>query len=322
MNEPQTEFDTPWKDILQQYFADFMLFFFPEAYAEIDWSRGFEFLDNELQQVVRDAELGRRLVDKLVKIYRLDGEEAWVLIHVEVQSQEESDFAERMFVYNYRIYDRYQRSVASLAVLGDERSNWRPDRFGYRLFGCEVRFQFPIVKLLDYNQRWSELEVSRNPFATVVMAHLKALATRTNRNERKQWKLNLSKRLYEQGYERQDVIHLFKFIDWMMTLSQELQQQFEYELNQYEEAKRMPYIGSFERRAIQKGIEQGIEQSKAEMKQVLLESLEVNLELKFGSVGLDLLPEISQIEDLDRLRAIQRRIKTVNTIDELLQGDR
>jgi hypothetical protein len=48
---PQTEYDSPWKQILQLYFKDFMLFFFPQAHSEIDWSRGFEFLDKELQQV-------------------------------------------------------------------------------------------------------------------------------------------------------------------------------------------------------------------------------------------------------------------------------
>lgn len=87
MTDPQTEFDTPWKDILQIYFEEFILFFFPQAHTEIDWTRQPEFLDKELQQVVRDAELGRRLVDKLVKIYLKTGLEAWVLIHVEVQSQ-------------------------------------------------------------------------------------------------------------------------------------------------------------------------------------------------------------------------------------------
>jgi hypothetical protein len=119
---PQTEFDSPWKQILQLYFPDFMQFFFPQAHEEIDWSRGFEFLDKELQQVVRDAELGRRLADKLVKVYRAGGEESWILAHVEVQSQEETDFPRRMFVYNYRIFDRYNRSVASLAVLGMKTS--------------------------------------------------------------------------------------------------------------------------------------------------------------------------------------------------------
>ena len=104
---PQTEFDSPWKQILQLYFEDFMLFFFPQAHEQIDWTRQPEFLDQELEQVVRDAELGKHLADKLVKIYLKDGSETWVLIHVEIQSQEESNFGRRMYTYNYRIYDRY-----------------------------------------------------------------------------------------------------------------------------------------------------------------------------------------------------------------------
>lgn len=325
MTNPQTEFDTPWKDILQRYFEEFILFFFPEAHREIDWTHTPEFLDKELQQVVRDAELGRRLADKLVKIYLIGGEEAWVLIHIEVQSQEESDFAERMFTYHYRIYDRYKRSVASLAVLGDERSNWRPNRFGYQLFGCEIRFLFPVVKLLDYQQQWSTLETSRNPFATVVMAHLKAIETRDNRTQRKEWKLALTRRLYEQGYEREDVINLFQFIDWIMSLPQELDREFWQEVIQLEEERRMPYITSVERIGIEKGIQQGIEQgiqqerqqSRQQMRQILLEGIELGLGLKFGELGLSLLPEISQIEDVEQLRAIQTGLKTVSTVEEL-----
>ena len=60
-------------------------------------------------------------------------------------------------------------------------------------------FQFPVVKLLDYKQRQSELEADRNPFATVVMAHLLAIETRNNRIERKQQKLVLVRRLYSMG---------------------------------------------------------------------------------------------------------------------------
>jgi hypothetical protein len=83
--EPQDDYDSPWKEALERYFAAFMAFFFPQAHADIDWARGHEFLDKELQQVVRDAELGRRLADKLVKVWRRSGEEAWVLAHIEVQ---------------------------------------------------------------------------------------------------------------------------------------------------------------------------------------------------------------------------------------------
>ncbi|UZQ54604.1 hypothetical protein OOK60_00570 [Trichothermofontia sichuanensis B231] len=35
-------------------------------HCAIDWSRPHEFLDTELQQVVRDASVGRRFADKLV----------------------------------------------------------------------------------------------------------------------------------------------------------------------------------------------------------------------------------------------------------------
>lgn len=281
-----------------------MLFFFPQAHGDIEWSRDYEFLDKELQQVVRDAELGRRLVDKLVKVYRTSNEEAWVLVHVEVQSQEESGFAERMFVYHYRIYDRYKRKVASLAVLGDERRSWRPNQFGYQLFGCEIGFRFPSVKLLDYFDQWSALESNRNPFATVVMAHLKAQQTRFNAQERFASKLAITRRLYEQDYSRENVINLFHFIDWLMSLPAELEQEFQQQIQQLEEERRMPYITSVERSGIRQG---------------LLEGISLGLKLKFGSEGLSLLPEISDIRDVEQLRTILAGLETANTLDGLRQ---
>ncbi|BAZ09331.1 hypothetical protein NIES4071_11390 [Calothrix sp. NIES-4071] len=228
-----------------------MEFFFPVAHNQIDWTREIQFLDKELQEVTADAEIGRRFADKLVKVYLKNGKEEWVLVHVEVQSQEEDDFAMRMYIYNYRIYDRYKKSVASLAILGDEKENWRPSQFGYSLFGCSLDFQFPIVKLVDYQQRLSELENDGNPFATVVMAHLAALNTRSDRNERKVQKLALVRRLYEKGFEEQDVINLLAFIDWMLTLPPNIEAEFKLEVKQLEAGRRMKYVTSFERDARQ-----------------------------------------------------------------------
>jgi len=68
----------------------------------------------------------------------------------------------------------------------------------------------------------------------------------------------------------------------------------------------MPYVTSVERIGIKKGFRQGIKQG-----------IEFGLELKFGSEGLLLMPEISEIEDLDVLKAIQSGIKTAKTLDEL-----
>ena len=111
---------------LDSYFEQFLALLFPEVHGQIDWSRGHESLDKEFQQVVREAELGRRYVDKLVKVWTTDGQESWVLVDVEVQTARDVEFPKRMYVYNYRVFDRYNRPVASLAVLADNDPAWRP----------------------------------------------------------------------------------------------------------------------------------------------------------------------------------------------------
>ena len=196
MTELRDAYDTPWKDILEDYFEDFMAFFFPEIHTEIDWSMGYVFLDQELSQVTRDAEVGKKVVDKLVKVWKLTGQETWVLTNVEIQSQEESVLGERVFTYFYRLKDKFNLPIASLVILGDDRTNWRPSTFSQSLWGCRVQFEFPIVKLLDYEAQWADLEASRNPFAIVTMAHLKTKATRKDFQSRKDWKLRLTRILY------------------------------------------------------------------------------------------------------------------------------
>lgn len=124
VNQPPSDYDSPWKEALDIYFEAFMAFFFPVAYGDINWERGYESLDTELQEVVRDAETGRRFADKLVKVWLHNGEETWVLVHIEIQSQVQSDFAKRMYIYNHRLFDRYNQEVVSMAVLGDEQQDW------------------------------------------------------------------------------------------------------------------------------------------------------------------------------------------------------
>lgn len=54
-----------------------------------------------------------------------------------------------MFVYHNRFFNRYNREVCSLAILADDRPQWRPNAYGYDIWGCRLQFGFPIVKLLD-----------------------------------------------------------------------------------------------------------------------------------------------------------------------------
>jgi hypothetical protein len=154
-----------------------------------------------------------------------------------------------------------------LAVLSDTRPDWRPDRYGYQLWGCEVGIKFPVVKLWDYRTRWSELEQSDNPFAIVVMAHLQTQATQRNPEARLNEKLRIVRRLYERGYSRQDVLNLFRFIDWVLVLPAGLEAQFQVELAQLEAERNMPYVTSVERMGIEKGRQEGRLEGRLEGRQ-------------------------------------------------------
>ena len=77
------DYDGAWKELLEVYFQPFLEFCFPEAARRLDWRQPIAFLDKELEEVVRDAELGKLRADKLVRVHCLNGQEEWLLIHVE-----------------------------------------------------------------------------------------------------------------------------------------------------------------------------------------------------------------------------------------------
>ena len=193
---PRETFDDPWKQIVPALFEQFLAFFAPEVAADIDWQRAPEFLDKELRRVAKGLSKRRVTADFLVKVWRKDGDEQWLLIHIELQAQKDLTFPERMFLYNSRAFDLYRRPVFSLAVLADKESSWRPDRFGYRAWGSAMDLRYPVVKLVDYRECQAMLEASDNPFALAVLAHLKTLETRGDAEARLTWERRLGRLLF------------------------------------------------------------------------------------------------------------------------------
>lgn len=285
----KTDHDSPWKRALDAYFEEFLDLLFPAIHIEVDWLQGYSFLDTELQQITADASSGRRYADKLIKVFAKDGAETWVLIHVEIQGEPEEDFAERMYTYQYRLRDRYQVDVVSLAVLADTRESFRPTRFSYQRWGCAVDFTFPVAKLIDWEQRWSELEASENAFALVVRAQIHAKRIKDGAS-RQQVKIGLVRLLYERGYSREQVVELFTIIDWMIQLPEGLEQGFVQRVFDIQEEKQMTYINTIERVQLRQAAEEGRQEGVQEGVQIgRQEALQNLLQIKFGE-----LPEWAQ----------------------------
>lgn len=304
MTEVRADYDGAWKDGVEQYFEAFLAFFFPEIQAEIDWPRGYEFLDQELQQLMRESEIGKQFVDKLIKVWLNDGSETWLLVHLEIQSQVDTNFAKRMFSYHYRIFDRYNQEVVSLAILGDNQANWRPQEYSYERWGCRLSLQFPVVKLLDYEARWLELEQSDSPFAVLVMAHLRTQATTQDLAGRLRWKLSLIKRMYELGYSRDKIFQLFDLIDRLMALPPDLDLDFKAELKRFEAEQEMKYVSSIERIGIAEGIQQ---------------SIATVLKTRFQDIPPQLVEQLNQIYDREQLNYLLEKAITTESIVEFQQ---
>ena len=301
-----TDYDSPWKESLALYFREFLEFYFPDAPAEIDWSRSHETLDKELQQILREAESGRKIVDHLVKAWLKDGTEEWLLIHIEVQSQADPDFLARLYTCNSRIFDRYQRGVVTLVILADDREGWKPSCYDFARWGFRVRMEFPSVKLLELVRTRTDLETNPNPFAALTLAHMRTQETKDDPEQRRVWKFQLIKSLYQRGLTPQDVSELFRCIDWMMNLPKDLEDRFWDDVIAFEKEKKMPFVDI----ATRKGIEKGSVKT-------LVDVILLDWEYRYPDAEEQAKQEIQALSDVALLKQIYRAGKTVASLDEL-----
>ncbi len=310
MDTTPTDFDGAWKDALERHFEPFLAYCFPDAHTDIDWTRPPRFLETELQQVAPHESTGKQRVDKLIEVALRNGGEAWILVHVEVQSQYDPAFAERMFRYHARLYDRYQRQVVSLAVLGDATVGWRPDYFGYSRWGCELRLTFRAVKLLDVSR--AVLEQANNLFATIILSHRDALETRNDPRKRARRKIARYRRLLEHGYAASDIRSLLNLMDHLLRLPPPLAQETHAAMRQIEEEFAVSYITTFEEIGIAKGMEQGRIEG-------LQQGIAALLRVRFGADSASLLDLIRQITDLATLEALLALAESAATADAIRQ---
>ncbi|MFC1706679.1 transposase, partial [Planctomycetota bacterium] len=141
---------------------------------------------------------------------------------------------------------------------------------------------------------------------------LKALRTRKDPENRLYWKMQVAKSLYRRGFTREKVLELFRLIDWLMALPEELERTYTREILCHEEETHMPYITSFERLGRKDGRGEdrldGCRESMVEL-----------LEARFGDVPTSVVEAVRSVAGLSALDQVLRHAVQAASLEEFQQ---
>ncbi len=329
--------DSPWKDTVEQFTRSLLEVTFPDVAAGIDWSVQPESLEQELREITPASEVGAKRVDKLLKVRLLDGADQWLYLHIEVQMHYDPDLPKRLFIYHYRIFDKYGVSPLTLAILGDTSRKWRPTSYHYQTLGCGITFRFLICKTIDFKGKLDDPRYRHQHTLFVIAAHLGIQQYRRTPQQLSDYCLELTVKLYNEGYPPSDVHLLHRLIDWLIPLPDDLKIQFRKQLQQRLPKKTMAHITLFEELALkeglEKGIQKGIQKGLVEGRQKgrqegLVEGLEKGivqtaresildvLDTRFGQVPASVRERINALCSEPTLKDLLRRAVRASSLDE------
>lgn len=306
--------DLAWREALTGYLPEFLALFLPEVHDAIDGTHPVEFLDTETRRLRRPPRGRpwtlrgqRRVVDLVAKVRLREGQDVLVLVHVEVQARFDPDMPLRMRLYNDRLFDITGLPVFSLVVLADSNPGWRPDRHEVGLWGCRSTLEFPVIKLLDWQERRAELEASTNPFALVVAATLAVLETRPNQPARLHKALRLVRLLLERGFRQDQIDGLFHLLEVIMPMSDRLTEDFTREVIELEKKHASKLVSPLEMYA-----------RKKERMQGHREAIQVVLRARFGETPSDLAELLEARRDSRSLSRLMERAATADSLSDFM----
>jgi predicted transposase/invertase (TIGR01784 family) len=274
--------DSAWKEVIEKFFEEVMELLFPKICETIDFSKKFEFLDTAMRPIAAFGDHGDRAADVLVKVQLKSGECNYIrlFIHIEVQGERRENLMERIYIYNYRSFDKRLEAgipVVSLLILADDDENYRPDEYKVSFCDFELRMKIPMVKLVDFKLKKElreKLEKSESPIAVVIRTQLKSMELKKADDKTKLAAAReLMRECYQEGYSK-DVVHtMVKFLVWVIRSSKEYEKKLKEEIKKIEEELNMSYIIPWERTAERRGRRKGIEVGKEEGKKETAKNL-------------------------------------------------
>jgi len=274
MQQPHIPRDKIWKATIEDIADDFLRYFYPEWFDnEVDKSRPFEFLDNELDKIYPISKGKNRRADKLIKVFLKSGEEKWVLVHIEIQGYPDPDFAERMFIYFYRLRDKFAKDISALVVYTDANLEFHPTEYRYQYLDTELCYKFATFEVATKTE--TELNLPNNPFS-ILMLWVKASLNnpKLTQNQRVAKAVNLVRRLERENPTNSKKLQtLLDFLRYYLKFGKPEIEKLNYEIIQtFKERQPMgmqelietEYKKFYRTQGLQEGREEGLQEGLRE----------------------------------------------------------
>ena len=248
-----------------------------------------DIIDSDFQWISREG-------DVLVRVYSPQLGEFLVLN--ELQLRYRSEMPRRMRAYAALAEEKYQLPTYPVLInilqVGEQEI---PTRYESSFAGLEARQDYRVINLweVDVEIAFQQPVSSLLPFVPI----LKGGAEETT--------IQRALRILRTDENLSELESLMAFLASFVLESRVVQQIMRWDMAVLEQS---PWYQQILQQGEQRGILLG-------RRQEILSGIEVALEIKFANDGLQLLPTISQILDLERLKAIQIALITGTTLDEL-----
>ena len=253
--------DQLFKELLQEFFREFLELFFSRVAARLDFSR-VTFLDKELFTDSPEGDL--READLIAQVYTLDGQPEVVLIHVEVERQRRNTFSARMHDYYHIIRWRKKLAVYPIAIyLSPGAGGLVRETYTESVFDEEIdRFTYWAVGLPDLSA--DDYRDSENVLASGLSALMRV--STLGKAVQKAWQL---RRVAQSAENEARKFLLVNLIEKYLPLQGAEAEEFERLTAQPEAQEVHEMISIYEERGIEKGIERGIAIGEERAKEML-----------------------------------------------------
>ncbi len=305
--------DQLWKLAFRNLMPQFVKFFFPKNYDEVNWDKDIIFLDKELQTIQANSRPKNRIADVLVLLHLKNGQQLYIFLHIEIQGYFDKDFGFRVHQMCYRIEDKYGSTPAMLTVFTDDDPSFHPKEYRSETWGSGHLTFFNTYKVMENHPSTYADPDSIVSMIMETVYHSTHLKMKDDDDVMKLFLL-IVRKLFSKGYSKEHIYLVIAFIQAHVKFgNSENYRIFEEKLvnmEQYEEIEDLVTFFDLETKLKRERQKTELERQKTELSVLLMLSKGISMELVANILK----------ENLEDILAIQEKYKNNNPVVDYLNS--